>query len=101
MSFNATTTEHKVTRSEIFAGIALILSAASLIFTAGIIYGDVQRNTKDIYEIKHKDIYEINKKVDPALLDIAGMKSDIKFLVTSEERRQERMGITNTQRVDK
>ena len=93
MSFNATTTEHKVTRSEIFAGIALILSAASLIFTAGIIYGDVQRNTKDIYEIK--------QKVDPALLDIAGMKSDIKFLVTSEERRQERMGITNTQRVDK
>ena len=93
MSFNATTTEDKVTRSEIFAGIALILSAASLIFTAGIIYGDVQRNTKDIYEIK--------QKVDPALLEIAGMKSDIKFLVTSEERRQERMGITNTQRVDK
>ena len=72
--------EKKVTRSEVFAGGAFILSAASLIFTGGVIYGDVQRNSADIIEMK--------RKVDPAVLDIAGMKSDIKFLVKAEERRQ-------------
>lgn len=76
-------TEQKVTRSEIFAGAAFLLSASSLIFTGGMIYGDVQRNTDDIREMK--------EKVDPALIDIAGMKSDLRFLVKAEERRQ---GIT-------
>jgi hypothetical protein len=84
-------TEKKVTRSELFAGAALILSAASLIFTGGIVYGDVQRNANDILDMKS----EIRTKVDPAVLDIAGMKSDIKFLVKAEERRQGIRGNTN------
>lgn len=79
MSINANQNQ-KMTRSEIFAGLALILSAFSTIFTGGVMYGEVQRNTSDIAEMK--------LKVDPALVDIAGMKSDIKFLVRAEERRQ-------------
>ncbi len=73
-----------MTRSEIFAGAGFVMSAASLIFTGGIVYGDVQRNATDIVEMKT----EIRTKVDPAVLDIAGMKSDIKFLVKAEEKRQ-------------
>ena len=72
--------EKKVTRSELFAGVAFILSAASLVFTGGIVYGEVQRNAADIADLK--------TKVEPALADIAGMKSDIKFLVKAEEARQ-------------
>ena len=76
--------EKQVTRSEIFAGAGFVMSAASLIFTGGIVYGDVQRNATDILDMKS----EIRTKVDPAVLDIAGMKSDIKFLVKAEEKRQ-------------
>ncbi len=73
-----------MTRSELFAGAACILSTASLIFTGGVVYGQVQRNAQDIIDVKS----DIRTKVDPAVLDIAGMKSDIKFLVRAEERRQ-------------
>lgn len=72
--------EKKVTRSEVFAGVAFILSASSLVFTGGVVYGDVQRQASDIADLK--------SKVEPAVTDIAGMKSDIEFLVRAEEKRQ-------------
>lgn len=79
--------EKKVTRSEVFAGVAFILSAASLVFTGGVVYGDVQRQAQDISDLK--------AKVEPAVTDIAGMQSDIEFLVRAEEKRQ---GIQSPQR---
>lgn len=78
-----TTTEQKVTRSEVFAGIACFLSASTLAFNMGFVWSQTQQNTADIKELQIK--------MDAAIPDIAGMKSDIKFLVEAERQRQARM----------
>lgn len=78
-----TSTEQKVTRSEVFAGIACVLSACSLVFNMGVVWGQTQDNSKRISTLEGK--------MDQAIPDIAGMKSDIKFLVVAEQQRQVRM----------
>jgi len=79
-----TATEREVTRSEWFAGAACVISAASLIFSAGFVYGQTQQNTTDIRDLQ--------AKVDPAVVDISSMKTSIDFLVAAERARQERNG---------
>lgn len=79
-----TATERKVTRSEWFAGAACVISASSLIFSAGFVYGQTQQNTTDIRDLQ--------AKVDPAVVDISSMKTSIDFLVAAERARQERNG---------
>lgn len=79
-----TATEKKVTRSEWFAGAACIISGSSLIFSAGFVYGQTQENTRRVTELE--------SKVDPAVVDIAGMKTSIDYLVAAERARQQRNG---------
>lgn len=80
MTVTAASVETKVNRSEWFAGFACLLSAGTLIFSAGILYGQTQDNSRRIGIVEGK--------LDQAIPDIAAMKADIKFLVRSEERRQ-------------
>ena len=77
-------TEQKVTRSEMFAGVACFLSACTLIFNLGVVWGQTQDNTRRITSLE--------SKMDRAVPDIAGMKADIKFLVAAEQRRQAKEG---------
>ena len=79
-----TATERKVTRGEWFAGVACVISAASLIFSAGFVYGQTQENTRRVTELE--------RKVDPAVVDISSMKTSIDYLVAAERARQERNG---------
>lgn len=72
--------DRKISASEWFSGIACLISAGTLVFSAGIVYGQTQDNTRRLGILEGK--------VDVALPDIASMKSDIKFLVRAEERRQ-------------
>lgn len=72
----------KLTISEIMAGVSFILSAGSCLFTAGVIYGQTQDNTRRVAVLE--------QKVDQVVPDIAGMKSDIKYLVQAEISRQAR-----------
>lgn len=41
-----------LTIAELGVIVSLVCSVGSLLFTAGILYGDVQRNTRDIQELK-------------------------------------------------
>lgn len=72
----------KIGIGEWFSGFACLVSCATMIFSAGFLYGQTQESVRRI------DALEI--KVDAAIPDIAGMKADIKFLVEAERRRQDR-----------
>jgi hypothetical protein len=48
------TTETAVTRSEWIAGAAFLLSAASMIWTGGVIYGQVQEHDRRIVAVESK-----------------------------------------------
>lgn len=64
-----------ITIAELGVIISLICSVGSLLFTAGVVYGDVQRNTKDIDEMK------------PLGERVAKIEAGVEFLV--EEKRKE------------
>lgn len=83
-ALHPTPTERKVTRSEWFAGAACVISAGSLVFSAGFVYGQTQENTRRITAVEGK--------VDPAVVDISSMKTSIDYLVAAERARQQRNG---------
>ena len=72
----------KIGISEWFSGIACLISGCTLIFSAGVVYGQTQDNTRRLGVVEGK--------MDVAIPDIASMKADIKFLVEAERRRQDR-----------
>ena len=74
----------KITISEMFAAASFILSAASLLFTGGVVYGQTQDNTRRVAAVE--------VKIDKAVPDIARMEADINFLVRAEMARQQRSG---------
>lgn len=80
MTPNEETMRRKISASEWFSGIACLVSGMTLVFSAGVVYGQTQDALRRISIVE--------TKVDEALPDIASMKSDIKFLVRAEERRQ-------------
>jgi len=72
----------KIGLSEWFSGFACLVSACTIIFSVGVVYGETRENTRRLGILEGK--------VDTAIPDIAGMKADIKYLVDAERRRQER-----------
>ncbi len=71
-----------VTRSEIFAGLACALSTGTLIFSLGVTYQQVQSNSVRIERVE--------AQVGGIVPDLAVMRTDIKYLVEQEQRRQRR-----------
>lgn len=71
-----------VTRSEIFAGIACLISAGTLVFSLGVVYQQVQSQGERLDRVE--------QQVSTVVPDIAVMRTDIKYLVEQEQRRQRR-----------
>ena len=54
MTDHEPTTETAVTRSEWIAGAAFVLSAGSMIWTGGVVYGQVQEHDRRIVAVESK-----------------------------------------------
>lgn len=57
------TTERKLTLTEIGVIFSLILSGGTILFTAGVLYGQVQNNTTRIDKIEPK-VDDISKRIE-------------------------------------